>query len=191
MAFLRPIPPYQPATLTLQLKGRSFAAYYAEKKGPYRQNLLEGLYTVVRQEGPLHHSEAMRRLSYAAGYQMLTVPPYVEVWLLKEGVKSGRIEQRGEFLWPAGLLRPTVRDRSQLPPISRKFEHICPEEIEEAVCLVVQDAWGIPLEDTPHHVGQLFGFRQIGDRSKTAVLSAIQRLLAQGRLIQAGPELRL
>ncbi len=180
----RPIPAYQTAALTINLKGRSFAAYQAERKPPYRQNLLDWLVDVVQQEGPVHHTEVMRRMSYAAGYQMLTMPEGVEKWLLKEGVKSGRIERRGDFLWPVGLERPVVRDRSQLPPVSRKFEYICPEEIEAAVCLVVEDALGIAPEDVPRCVGQLFGFRQIGEGSKTAVFAAIQNLIAQGRLVQ-------
>jgi hypothetical protein len=187
----RPIPAYQTAVLTINLKGRSFAAYQAEKKPPFRQNLLDWLAEVVAQEGPVHRTEAMRRLSYAAGYQMLTMPEAVERWLLKEGVKNGRIARRGDFLWPVGRDEAAVRDRSNLPPVSRKFEYICPEEIEAAVCLAAADAIGMALEEIPHFVGQLFGFRQIGEGSKTAVFAAIERLVADGRLQTTGADLYL
>lgn len=182
----RPIPAYQPAALTINLRGRSPAAYYEEKKGPNRQNLLDWLAEIVRQEGPVHRTEAMRRMSHAAGYQMLNIPDWLEDWLLKEGVKRGRLERRGDFLWPVGLERPLVRDRAQLPSVSRKFDYICPEEIEAAVCLVVADACGIAPEEIPHLTGQLFGFRQLGGRAQAAVRKAVARLGENGRLLQEG-----
>ncbi len=82
--------------------------------------------------------------------------------------------------------RPPVRDRSQLPPVPRKFEYIAPEEIAEAALLVVQDALGIPFADVPHQVGRLFDHRQIGGSSKGVVETAVDQLLTEGLVWQYG-----
>lgn len=185
----RPISLYQPATPTIDLEGHNFSHYYAANKPSYRQNLRNLLIEIVQQEGPIHRTEAMRRMSYAAGYQMLAIPDYMEEGLLQQGQESGQIMCLDDFLWPVEMQHPTVRDRSQLPQVSRKFEYICPEEIAAAVLFVVKDALGILHDDVPHRVGQLFGFRQIGGSSKTAVFHAINALLEQGALQQQESEL--
>lgn len=189
IAAAHPIPLYQPATLTIDLGGLTFVNYYKANKLAYHQNLLNWLAQIVQQEGPIHHTEAMRRMSYAAGYQLLTITDFLQKWLQQQGQKSKQIKRRDDFLWPAEMLRPTVRDRSQLPKLSRKFEYICPEEIAEAVLIVAHDALGIPVDDVPHRVGQLFGFRQLGGNAKTAVLATIDILIQQGWLHQQGAEL--
>ncbi|MCA9960299.1 MAG: DUF3320 domain-containing protein, partial [Anaerolineales bacterium] len=184
-----PIPLYQLAAPAIDLGGRSLSQFYSDDQPGSREKLLDWLAEIVGSEGPIHYTEAMRRISHAAGYQMQVIPDDMERWLIKHGQKSQRIWPRGEFLWPVGMMRPPVRDRSQLPSVSRKFEYICPQEIAEAVLLIVQDALGIAVDDVPHRVGQLFGFRQIGGASKTAVLTAINALLKQGSLRQQGTEL--
>jgi hypothetical protein len=45
------------------------------------------------------------------------------------------------------MQEPPVRDRSELPAVSRKFELIAPEEIKRAILTVTQESYGIaPLE---------------------------------------------
>ena len=189
----RPIPLYKLADLQIDMGSYSFSQYYNSPRVQNRLNLVAWLTAVVQQEGPIHRDEAMRRLSHAAGYQMKTVPEDVERWLLKQGEKTDHLRVRGDFLWPPEMagtpVRPPVRDRSQLPSVSRKFEYIAPEEIAEAALLVVQDALGIPFADVPHQVGRLFGFRQIGESSKVGVDTAVDQLLAQGRVWQYGGQL--
>ncbi|MCB9004362.1 MAG: DUF3320 domain-containing protein [Ardenticatenaceae bacterium] len=180
----RPIQPYKLTDLQIDMGSYSFSQYYSSPRVQNRLNLLGWVTAVVEQEGPIHRDEAMRRLSHAAGYQMKTVPEDVERWLIKQGQKSGHLVVRGDFLWPVDMAIPPVRDRSQLPPVSRKFEYIAPEEMAEAALLVVRDALGIPFADVPHQVGRLFGFRQIGESSKEGVDTAVDQLLAQGRVWQ-------
>ncbi|MCP5098505.1 MAG: DUF3320 domain-containing protein [Chloroflexi bacterium] len=148
-----------------------------------RRQLLSWMRDIVEHEGPIHVDEMRRSMSHAAGYQQMTVYEDLAFWLMKQGKKQGVIDVQGEFLYAVGK-RPLVRDRSQITGVSRKFSYIAPEEIEEAVILVVQDAMGIAVDEIPLLVARLLGFRQVSGKSKTAVLDAVARVVGNGRVVQ-------
>lgn len=184
----RPIPDYQIARIELPVRKSSFHSRYREKAA-FRDEVQQRLETVVAVESPVHIREAMRRLWQAAGYKVLNTNDNLTNWIVDDGVAHGRIQRRGDFLWAASGGRPLVRNRAQLPTVSRKFELIAPEEVEEAVLLVIYDAVVIVREDVPLAVGRLFGFRQASEGVATAVQESIDRLVRWGWVTAVGEQL--
>ncbi|MGH8614280.1 MAG: DUF3320 domain-containing protein, partial [Gammaproteobacteria bacterium] len=103
---------------------------------------------VVKVEGPVHRDEVARRIAEAAGVQRIgnRIGAAVDRGI-RTAVQMKLIAQRIDFLWSIELTRPTVRDRSDFAAAARRTELIAPEEIAEAICLVVKRAYGIDLDD--------------------------------------------
>ncbi len=150
------------------------------------------LVAIVQVEGPVHRDEAERRLSEMAGVKRLS-PRLRET--LNEAAKlalaDATITARGDFLWPIGLDFPVVRDRSALPPASRRFDLIAPEELDLAVLTVVRDALGMPADAVPTASCRLLGFARVGDEMRARVDETLARLIDDRRLVKLGDDLIL
>jgi hypothetical protein len=193
----RTVPEYVRCASTIEMGKGSFHnfcsnyEYSRAKKKANLQKLVDLMVEIVRTEQPIHLEEVGRRMSHAAGRQVSTMDDYTAQRLVKEGTKAGLIAARGDFLYGVDGERPSVRSRANITGVSRKFSYIAPEEIQEAILLVVGDALGIPAEDVPLRVARLFGFRQINSQSKSIVEERIARLLQYGLLSEYRGELFL
>ncbi|MFO0957929.1 MAG: DUF3320 domain-containing protein [Isosphaeraceae bacterium] len=154
------------------------------------ERLAERLAEVVRSEGPVHASEARRRLVEASGAKRLG-PRLQEAIEQAEGLAatSGAIERRGEFLWPTGLERVEPRDRTALPSTARKLELVPPEEIGEALVIAARRAFGIEPEALPAIAAKSLGFPRIGEENRARVAEIVAGLVRDGRLVAKGPYL--
>ncbi|NJN55078.1 MAG: DUF3320 domain-containing protein, partial [Anaerolineae bacterium] len=174
----RSVAEYQLAKVGLPVSKTSFARRY--ESASFRKEVQNRLEIVVAVESPVHVMEVMRRLWQAAGYKVLTADEVIANRMVDEALANGRLRRQGNFLWRTTMQRAIVRNRAQLPKVSRKFDLIAPEEVEEAVLLVIDDAVLVGREDVPLVVGRLFGFRQVGGGMATAVQEAIDRLVQRG-----------
>ena len=142
---------------------------------------------IAVKEGPIHLDEVSRRLSLATG---LTRRSSAVSGVVKSAAAAAhqqkRLRQVGKFLWPAGMTRPPVRSRANLPAVSRSLDLIAPEEIQEAILLVVQDGLGVLPEEIPLAVGQLFGFARLGEFQASFINQQLEPMLADGRLMMSG-----
>ncbi|MCI0900507.1 MAG: DUF3320 domain-containing protein [Chloroflexi bacterium] len=171
---------YQTARPSLKRKDKDLAA---------ASTLSLALWTaeVVQKESPVHVVEAARRIFTEAGVKRpgKRVQAAMEE-AVDELVQSGQVLRRGDFLWSAGMTKPPVRDRSGLPPASRKLEMVSDEELAEAVCVVVGQSYGIAGEQAPAAVFKLLGYSRTTDAMKDRCDSIISGLLSEGRLEDDG-----
>src|SRR5262249_16422560 len=131
------IPPYRYAEPKVDTGGRDLHEVPARRLAGWVRE-------VVRAEGPLHCSEAAGRVGEAAGLKRTGRRIQAGFGLGVElATRQGSVRREGEFLWPAEMTRPAVRDRSELPPNARKLDLVAPEEIAAAVERVVVDAFGM------------------------------------------------
>lgn len=139
---------------------------------------------IVATEGPVHLDEVFRRLAHATG---LTRRSTVVDGLVKSAtaaaVVQNLIHRRGEFLWPPDLTHPPIRNRANLTGVSRSLDLVAPEEIEEAIQMVVQDGLGALPKEIPQAVGQLLGFTRLGHTQIQLVSSLVKQMLQEGRLV--------
>ncbi len=157
-----------------------------------RGRLADLLGDVVRVESPVHWTEAARRILSHAGIQRFgnrIHQAFEEA--VRLGASRGQFCQRDGFLWCPAMQQPAVRDRSDLPAASRKFELVAPEEIRCAILLVVEKSYGIDPAEVPNAVCRLFGFARVTDEMNAAVKAHRDALLREGRLALQGVNLVL
>ena len=146
---------------------------------------------VVKEESPVHFDEVAKRIVEAAG--ITRVGPRIREHIklaIRFAEGGGRIQQKGEFLWDVGMTLPLVRDRSALPPSSRKLKYIAPEEIEQAVVKVVQDSVAIHPEAAFPLVAKLLGFSRVTEEMRNELLGAIEGSIVKGLVQKDGELLR-
>jgi hypothetical protein len=148
------------------------------------------LIEVVEVEGPIHHEEATRRVAEGAGAKRVGTRMLAALERAREhAISKGSIRQQGDFLWPAAMERPAVRDRGALPASARRLELVAPEEIAVAIETVVADSLGIAAGAIPAATCRLLGFARTSDEMKSHVEAIVAGLVAKGRLVPRGEHL--
>ena len=145
---------------------------------------------IVKIESPVHVDEVAKRIANAVGVKKIGNR-------IRDTVKSAAgsaehsksIQVRDEFFYNTKQRQIRVRDRSKLPNTSRKLELIAPEEIQEAIKLIVSESYGIEQNDLAHETCRLFGFKRVTPEMKQRVKSAINEMIKRGDLIEKGESL--
>lgn len=177
------IPAYQLATLDVKLGEQEL-----HEVPPRRMS--SWVVKVVRAEGPILASEVARRLADAAGVKRIGNRIQAAFDLAFElSIRQGTLRREGDFLWPAEMNQPLVRDRSALPTASRKLDLIAPEEIGAAVERVVTEALGMEPPEVAPAACRLLGFNRVSDEMRQRVDAIVEELVRQNRLLKRGDHL--
>ena len=174
-----PIPPYRVAEPHVRLDHRELQDVSV--------NVVAGwIAEVVAVEGPVHLAEVARRIAAAGGVKR--PGPRFRAALDDAVGFAGRqgIERRGEFLWATGMAAPPLRDRSGLPPASKKLEWVSPEELDGAIVRAVADALGLLPAHAATQGLKLLGFARPGDPARARAEAAVEGLIVAGRLARRG-----
>ncbi len=141
---------------------------------------------VVAVEGPVHLAEVARRIAAAGGVKR-PGPRFRAAledavgFALRQG-----IERRGDFLWATGMAAAPLRDRSGLPPASKKLEWVSPEELDAAIVRAVADALGLQPAQAAVEGLKLLGFARPGEPARARAEAAVEGLIVAGRLARRG-----
>jgi very-short-patch-repair endonuclease len=149
---------------------------------------------VVAVESPVHNEEVTRRLALAAGATQLgarirsTVAAAIAL-----AARIGSIRQEADFLWTPTMAAGAapVRDRSALPPASRKPGLIAPEELAAAVLTVMRSSFMLEPTAVVLPAARLLGFARPGEELRPMLISAVDALVASGQLALANGLLTL
>jgi very-short-patch-repair endonuclease len=148
-------------------------------------DLVGDVIKIVSTEGPVHIDLVCARIGAAWNVSRLTAKAKELInTAIRIAVHDQRIEQRGDFLWPIGLVAPVVR-APKLGDKARAIEHIAPEEIAEAAFLVAQEARSINEADLISQTAKLLGHARVTQKIDAAVTGAIDALKASGRIVEA------
>ena len=147
---------------------------------------------VVEFESPVHFDEVARRIATAVEVNRVgnRIRNTVKT-AAKQAARSGSIEIREDFYYWKDQGEIIVRDRSELPKVSRKIELIAPEEIGAATKALVSNAFGVDQEELAREVCKLFGFKLVSTEMRREVESVLDGLIAQGELTRKGDSLVL
>lgn len=176
-----------------------FVAEYREATLPARtrhewevgNRIMDDLAEVVRQEGPIHWERALEAVprAYGLGRSGRLIQQKLDL-ARQRTLQRGLIVQRGSFLWPSS--EPNLRPRRSTPGTpSSKIAHVAPEEIDRAVSVAVQVSGGMRRDEIPAAAGNVLGYGRTGGDIRTALLEAVDRLLAGGTLVESGDVLRV
>jgi len=140
------------------------------------------LVAVVQQEGPIHITEATRRVIACWGMGKVGVNLLGKVKIAAtRAQKRGAIVLRGDFLWPADMTQAVVRVATD-ESIVRNIEHVPLEEIAEAGILCVRDAFAIQKDELITQVARLFGYNRTGPKVRDRIDDGVALASEQGRL---------
>ena len=139
--------------------------------------LIAPIAEVVSVEGPVHVSEVIRRIREAAGVKRSGGRIKQNLNLAIDATVRGkrRVRRKGDFLWMAGVKNPTVRDRSEYRQL-RRIDIIAPEEIAEAVKLLVEKSFSIDRQEAVRESAKLLGFRSVSENVRAGVDSIVAGL---------------
>ncbi|WP_210521624.1 DUF3320 domain-containing protein [Hymenobacter terricola] len=143
---------------------------------------------VVAVESPVHVDEVTRRLASATGATQVGSRIRATVAeAIRLAGKMGSIRQQEDFLWTPTMQASSapLRDRSTLPPVSRKLNFIAPEELAAAVLTVVRDSFALERETVALPATRLLGFGRPSEEQRQAFSTTIDRLIVEHKLQEA------
>jgi very-short-patch-repair endonuclease len=145
-------------------------------------DLVDDVVKVVGTEGPVHVTLVCARIGAAWSVSRLTARAKQLInTAISLALHDGRIQRRGDFLWPIGLAAPVVRAPKEGDK-ARVIETIAPEEIVEAAFLCVQEARSLSEADLISQTAKLLGYARVTKKIDAAVTQALDDLKTSGRL---------
>ncbi len=172
---------YKLAELSISTNGLDLHAV------PY-DSMMDWIQRVVEVESPVHINVVAKRIANAAGFKKVgnRIQDAVK-FAATQGAQSESIQIKETslyetFLYWTGQKNITVRDRSELPYTSRKFKLIAPEEIQEAIKLIVSESCGIEQDDLPRATCRLFGFKKVNWDMQDEIEGIIYKMIERGEL---------
>ena len=154
--------------------------------------LIEPVIEVVRVESPVQDDEVIRRIANAAGVARVGTKIQGKIyWAIEDAVRRKQVIRKGYFIWANDIERPLVRDRSNLERERKNIEYISPEEIAEAVRMVVERSFGIDREEAIRNAANLLGFRRVTGYIDYKLGEILDRMLEDERIKRDGNHLTL
>lgn len=149
------------------------------------------LINVVESEGPIHRDEARRRV--IQHWNMNNVKSAIRS-IMQDVEESCLIRKRlikkGDFFWPLKMTQVKIRSRN-VEGVTKKIELICPEEIEEAMKLILKQEYSMPYDNLITQTAKLFGFNRTGEDIYSSLGKMLNKLISADVILRQGDRLVL
>ena len=146
------------------------------------RSMMDWIQRVVEIESPVHINVVAKRIANAVEKKVGKRIHSAVKFAATQAAQSENIQIKGNFLYWTGQEQITVRDRGELPNTSRKLELIAPEEIQEAIKLIVSETCGIEQDDLPRATCRLFGFKKVNWDMQGEIEGIIYKMIEHGEL---------
>lgn len=144
-------------------------------------DVARALRKVIDIEGPVHLTEAARRLAESAGFARVGSRMLGHIKRAAEcGHRNGLLHLAGDFLFADGDKSVRVRDRSDLPSAAKKIELVPDEEIRLALIAAIRAAFSLSEEEAIAEALSLLGFRRVTAKPRQKVGAALRTLVQDG-----------
>lgn len=147
--------------------------------------LTDCIMEVVNKEYPVHYELLCQRLAPLLGKEKATVTVRREA---DYGLSQlgNRVIRKGDFLFPAKYATIPIR-----LPNSRKIQHICVDELAEAMHRILQTCIGTTRDALSAETTRVYGFNRAGQNISLAMSKAIDMLIETGRVEELEGKLRI
>jgi very-short-patch-repair endonuclease len=172
--------PYQLAQLPPAIRQRELHLHPAGR-------LAAWVAEVVAVESPVHLDEVTRRLATATGAAQVGSRIRASVAEAAQlAGKIGSIRVQDDFCWTPSMPASAapVRDRSALPPVSRKMNFVAPEELAAAIFTIVRDGFALERAAVALPAARLLGFARPSEEQRQLLEEEIDKLLLNKTLIE-------
>lgn len=144
-------------------------------------NVAQAMRKVIDIEGPVHLTEAARRLAESAGFARVGSRILGHIKRAAEyGQRNGFLYLEGDFLFADRDKPVRIRDRSDMPPTVKNIELVPDEEIRAALIAAIRAAFSLSEEEAVSEALSLMGFRRVTVKAKRKVGSALRKLEQDG-----------
>jgi hypothetical protein len=153
--------------------------------------LAEYVLQCVTVEGPVHLDRVARAICQVFSFEAATRKPTREVMRgVCAAVAAGTVMRRGDLLWSVDMTTPAIRALDE-EGHARRISEVAQEEIEEAVLAVLRAAYAMPSEALVIEVARAMGYARTGWQVATAIRSAIDTVIQDGRATLVSGQVRL
>lgn len=148
----------------------------------YQANVIK---YVVEEEYPIHIELLCKRVAGIFGYQRATTNVRSSINMVLNKHLRDQVEKVGDFCWIKGQrnIRARIPNGIETP---RKIDHICVEEIAEAMFVIVSKSVGILQNDLLVTTSRVFGFNRTGGNIIQSMQKASDYLLGTGKVKNSG-----
>lgn len=153
-----------------------------------RQKLAAKIMYVMEAEAPIHKEIFYKRLAPVFGNRKVTALVKRSLDDCVSGLLADRITERGEFLYLTGQADGHFRIRARVPADGqqpRAIEHICDEEIKDAIREIVTSALGLSTQDLIAEAARSFGYARTSSKIRERLRDVCSRMLDEGILREA------
>lgn len=135
---------------------------------------------IVEMEGPIRSGEVIKRIREYWGLKQAGKR-------IKDAINSAALEAeennqiiiKNDFLYATNESPVKVRRRTKA-----NIDLISPEEIEEAIKLVIQSQFATPPDDLITQTAHLFGFKSTGKKTAKRIQEVLNSLIKSGELVE-------
>ncbi|MYB71460.1 MAG: DUF3320 domain-containing protein [Gemmatimonadetes bacterium] len=150
-------------------------------------NVAQAMRKVIDIEGPVHLTEAARRLAESAGFARVGSRMLGHIKRAATyGQRNGFLYLEGDFLFADSDKPVRVRDRSDMPPTVKKIELVPDEEVQAALVTAIHAAFSMSEEEAISEALSLMGFRRVTAKANQKVGSALRKLVQDGAVTVEG-----
>jgi hypothetical protein len=141
---------------------------------------------VVDVESPVHIEDVINRILEAAGVSRRGAQIVRSLEnAIGTAVRQGKVHKKGDFLWRKDMVTvPYVRNREKLT--SPVWERIASEEIDLAIEVALNNAYGAREEELYSEVCNLLGFGRITAKRRQQLRESIERMIRMGKIASKG-----
>lgn len=139
-------------------------------------NLGDCIKAAVANEYPLHYELLCKKVAPLFGNEKATVKIRREVDYALRSLKG--VVRKGDFFYAAGYTKIIPRALGN----TRQVNHISPDELAEAMFVIVSKSYGIMRDSLFQIVAREFGFARASERIQVALQHAYEVLLNSGRV---------
>lgn len=144
-------------------------------------DVAQAMRKVIDIEGPVHLTEAARRLAESAGFARVGSRMLGHIKRAAEcGHRNGLLHLEGDFLFADSDKPVRVRDRSDMPPTVKNIELVPDEEIRVALLTAIRAAFSLSEAEAIAEALSLMGFRRVTAKANQKVSSALKKLVQDG-----------
>lgn len=130
---------------------------------------------VVEVEGPIHFELLCKKLAFVFGREKATSVVRSQIQYMLDNHLARQIKVNQDFCWMVD--QETVIVRVPGSGVVRKVEHICTEELAEAMFTIVSYRFGIAEDDLYSETARIFGFARTGGRIRAELEKALIYLI--------------
>ena len=154
------------------------------------KDLSQWIMYVMKKEAPIHKELMYKRLAPVFGNQKATAPirRTIDDCIYRRLLE--KIAIREDFLYLKGDQGIKARAPKTDNDV-RTIEYICPEEIQSAIMIIIEFAYGLTLEDLIGEVARTFGFARTGSKIKQRIKDNYGILYNQGHLKESNGKIYL